>query len=53
MVELQLFFNELSKLYNSNELEKVPALFSEWLGFCDAENDKGSRLTILNEMMGF
>ena len=53
MVELQLFFNELSKLYNSNELEKVPALFSEWLGFCDAENDKGSRVTILNEMMGF
>lgn len=52
-MELQDFFTGLSELYNTDRLSEIPDFFDSWLDKSDAEGDKGARVTILNEMMGF
>ena len=52
-MDLSGFFKKQSELYNTGRIEEIPAFFEEWLDKTDAEGDKGARVTILNEMMGF
>lgn len=52
-MELSGFFKKQSELYNTGRIAEIPAFFDEWLDKTDAEGDKGARVTILNEMMGF
>ena len=52
-MDLSGFFKKQSELYNTGRIDEIPAFFEEWLDKTDAEGDKGARVTILNEMMGF